>query len=106
MDFFSMESNHPGLLVGSWEQGKWSQTFLDRPWSPILDPVRFSQDMMEASCVWLDTSFAQLAPKKNGLRELRMMEPATDETGSRIGYVYTSIFCCLNLICRLPPHLY
>jgi hypothetical protein len=31
---------------------------------PILDPVRFSQDMMEASCVWLDTSFAQLAPKK------------------------------------------
>ena len=31
---------------------------------PILDPVRFSQDMMEASCVWLDTSFAQLAQKK------------------------------------------
>jgi len=33
---FSMESNHPGLLVRSWEQGKWSQTFPDRPRIPFL----------------------------------------------------------------------
>ena len=81
---FSMESNHPGLLVRSWEQGKWSQTFPDRPRIPFLTRWDFHKTWWKLVVSgWTPVSLS-LPQKKSGLRELRMMEPATVNGNFRI----------------------